>query len=75
MVQRSASAPYSFTTSSGSIPLPSDFDIFLCCISRTVPCRYTVWNGVWSRNQHPDITMRDTQKNRISGAVTSTSPG
>ena len=44
-VQRSASAPYSFTTSSGSIPLPNDFDILRCFVSRTVPCRYTVRNG------------------------------
>jgi len=45
VVQRSASAPYSRTTSSGSIPLPSDFDIFRCWVSRTVPWRYTVENG------------------------------
>ena len=45
-VQRNASAPYSRTTSSGSIPLPSDLDILRCCVSRTVPCRYTVANGL-----------------------------
>ena len=75
IVQRNASAPYCRTTSSGSMPFPSDLDIFRCCMSRTVPCRYTVWYGVSPRNQHPAMTMRETQKNRISGAVTSTSPG
>ena len=38
-VQRRASAPNNFTTSSGSIPLPSDLDILRCFVSRTVPCR------------------------------------
>lgn len=38
-VHRNASAPYRLITSSGSIPLPSDFDILRCCVSRTVPCK------------------------------------
>ena len=46
IVHRSASAPYRLTTSSGSMPLPSDLDILRCCVSRTMPCRNTVWNGV-----------------------------
>ena len=36
-VKRSASAPYSAIISSGSTPLPSDFDIFLPCASRIRP--------------------------------------
>jgi hypothetical protein len=48
-VQRSASAPVSRTTSSGSMPLPSDFDIRRCFVSRAVPCRYTVVNGLFPR--------------------------
>ena len=50
IVQRSASAPNLATTSSGSMPLPSDLDILRCCMSRTVPCRYTVWNGARPMN-------------------------
>ena len=30
-------------TSSGSMPLPNDFDILRCFVSRAMPCRYTVW--------------------------------
>ena len=41
-VQRSASAPYRFTTSIGSTPLPSDFDILRPCASRAIPCSSTV---------------------------------
>ena len=57
------------------MPLPSDLDILRCCVSRTVPCRYTVWNGASPMNAKPAMIMRATQKNRISGAVTSTSVG
>ena len=34
-VKRTASAPYWSISSSGSMTLPSDFDIFLPCSSRT----------------------------------------
>ena len=44
-VNRMASAPNCATTSSGSIPFPSDLDILRCSMSRTVPVRYTVWKG------------------------------
>ena len=57
------------------MPLPSDFDILRCFVSRTVPCRYTVWNGASPMNSKPDMIMRATQKNRISGPLTSTSVG
>ena len=36
-VNRKASAPYSEITSSGSMPLPKDFDILRPCSSRTSP--------------------------------------
>ena len=49
-VQRNASAPKSETTSSGSMPLPSDFDMRRCWVSRAVPCRYTVWYGARPTN-------------------------
>ncbi len=42
------------TTSSGSMPLPSDLDILRCFVSRTVPCRYTVWNGAFAQERVPD---------------------
>src|SRR2546422_7587596 len=52
------------------MPLPSDLDILRCCVSRTVPCRYTVENGRSPRKWYPAMIIRATQKNRISGAVT-----
>src|SRR3954451_6849100 len=44
-VKRVASAPYRSIQSSGSTTLPNDFDIFLPCPSRTMPCRLTTSNG------------------------------
>ena len=32
------------------MPLPSDFDILRCCVSRTVPWMYTSWNGASPMN-------------------------
>ena len=43
--KRSASTPYSSMTSIGSMPLPSDLDIFLPCSSRTSPWISTSLNG------------------------------
>ncbi len=78
-VQRSASAPYSAITSSGSMPLPSDLDILRCCVSRTVPCRYTVWNGASPGERVPgedhardpeeqDLRRRDEHVGRVERA-------
>src|ERR1051325_8540312 len=44
-VKRTASAPNSSMTSSGSITLPFVFDIFCPCSSRTRPLRKTCVNG------------------------------
>ncbi len=74
-VKRSASAPKRCTTSSGSIPLPSDLDMRRPVWSRTVPVRYTSRKGTSPRNSKPDMIIRATQKKMISGAVTSVWPG
>ena len=62
-------------TSSGSITLPFDLDIFTPSLSRTIACRYTSLKGSWSVNCRDIITMRATQKKRISRPVSSKLPG
>ena len=70
-----ASAPNSSTTSIGSMPFPSDLDMRRPIWSLTVPLMRTSVKGRSPMNSYPAITMRATQKNRISDAVTSVLPG
>ena len=42
---RTASVPNRSIQAIGSTVLPADFDIFLPCSSRTMPCSAIVWNG------------------------------
>jgi len=65
-VKRSASAPTSFTTSSGSMTLPFVFDIFWPCSSRTRPLRKTCENGALPVKRRPNMIIRATQKKRMS---------
>src|SRR4029453_2255033 len=75
-VNRVASAPNRSIQSSGSTTLPNDFDIFLPCWSRTMPCSATTSNGCSpSIAYSPNIIIRATQKNRMSYPVTSTDVG
>ena len=74
-VKRSASAPCSATSASGSTTLPLVFDIFCPSGSRTRPVRWTVWNGAWPVKWMPVITIRATQKKRMSKPVMRTSVG
>ena len=66
-MKRVASAPYRLIQSSGSTALPYDFDIFLPCPSRTMPCNATTSNG-WTPSMayRPNIIIRATQKKRMS---------
>ncbi len=52
--------------STGSITLPSDFDIFLPSWSRTMPWIYTSLNGTLPVKWVVIIIMRATQKKMIS---------
>ena len=61
--------------SNGSIPLPSDFDIFRPCSSRTRPWMSTSRNGTFCVYSMPENIMRMTQKGMISYPVTNTSVG
>ena len=66
-VKRSASVPYASIHASGSTTFPADFDIFLPCASRTIPCSATTGNGgTPSIAYRPNIIIRTTQKNRMS---------
>ena len=72
---RSASAPASSITTSGSTTLPFVFDMRWPCASRMSPDRYTVWNGSTSVRCSPSIIIRATQKNRMSWPVSMTEVG
>jgi hypothetical protein len=72
---RSASAPDSSITDSGSTTLPFVFDIFDPYGSRIRPDSETVWNGSASVRWRPSIIIRATQKKRISYAVSMTDVG
>ena len=74
-VKRNASVPYFSMTTTGSATLPFDFDIFWPSASRTIACRYTSRNGTSFMKWIPSIAIRATQKNRMSGPVTSTEVG
>ena len=49
--------------------LPFVFDIFWPSASRTMPCRYTTWNGTSPMHSMPSMIMRATQKKRMSKPV------
>ena len=61
-----ASAPYWSMITSGSIPLPRDFDIFLPCESLTRPWIRTVSKGFCFMFSMPATIILDTQKGMIS---------
>ena len=73
--KRSASAPYFSMISIGSMPLPSDFDIFLPSASRTRPWMNTVENGSFPVCSIDENIILDTQNEIMSYPVTSTSVG
>lgn len=56
-------------TSMGSITLPTDLDILRPYLSRTIACRYTVLKGSLPVRVSPIMTIRATQKNRMSWPV------
>mmetsp|Transcript_16626 Transcript_16626/g.55880 ORF Transcript_16626/g.55880 Transcript_16626/m.55880 type:complete len:268 (+) Transcript_16626:969-1772(+) len=56
-------------TSRGSITLPSDLDILRPCLSRTMAWRYTSVKGSLSVMAREHMTMRATQKKRMSWPV------
>src|SRR5690606_23868945 len=68
--QRTPFAPNFSIKSNGSGELPTDLDIFLPCVSRTIPVKYTLENGFSPAYSYPAIIIRATQKNKISGPVT-----
>ena len=72
---RSASVPYCSIASMGSITLPRVLDIFAPSASRTSPAMYTVPKGTSSMFSRPSMTMRATQKKRMSYAVSITDVG
>ena len=73
--KRRASAPYSLIASTGSSTLPLVLLILAPCSSRTRPWRYTVPKGASPMFSMPIITMRATQKKRMSYPVSMTVVG
>jgi hypothetical protein len=59
-------------TSKGSITLPRDLDILRPWASRIIAWHKTSLNGTFPVNRTPSITIRATQKKRISHPVSST---
>ena len=55
--------------SMGSTTLPSDLDILRPYLSRTMACKYTVRKGSLPVSVRPSMTMRATQKKRMSWPV------
>jgi hypothetical protein len=62
-------------TSTGSIPVPSDFDIRRPSGERIVEWMITSWNGMSPISSSPDMIIRFSQRKMISRAVELTSPG
>src|SRR5690606_38661469 len=76
MVHRVASAPYRSIQSIGSTTLPKDLDIFLPCLSRTIPCSATTWNGgTPSIAFSPLLIFRATRQNWLAYPVPSALDG
>ena len=69
------SAPYFFISSIGSGEFPRDFDIFLLCLSLTIPVKYTFLKGISFLYSYPATIILATQKKMISGAVTRSEVG
>ncbi len=72
---RSASWEMPSITSSGSIVLPFDFDIFWPSASRTIALMYTSRKALTPANCRVVMIMRATQKKMMSKPVTSTVEG
>ena len=70
-----ASAPCSSTSSSGSIPVPSDFDMRRPSGAWMVEWMSTSENGISPMNSIPIISMRATQRLMMSRSVERTLPG
>ena len=75
MPKRTASAPLRSISSSGSIPVPSDFDIRRPSGAWITEVMYTSRNGARPVNSSPIMIIRATQRKMISRAVTSASVG
>lgn len=75
MKKRSASAPYLSIRPSGSTTLPLDLDIFWPSAARTSPCRYSRGQGFCPVIAAPIISIRASQKNRMSKPEIRTSFG
>src|SRR5579871_1771209 len=76
--KRTASAPYLSISSNKSGELPRLLLIFLPCLSRTIPVKYTSLNGFFSSdltNSNPAMIILATQKKIISCPVTNTEVG
>src|SRR3989344_9222333 len=63
---RVASAPYFSTSSSGSMPVPSDLDMRLPSLARTDGLLYTAVKGAVPVNASPDKIIRLTQRLMLS---------
>ena len=70
-----ASVPNRSIVSRGSSTFPVVLLILAPWASRTNPCIYTVWKGALSVSCRPSMTIRATQKKRISYPVSSTLAG
>ena len=73
--KRSASAPCTSISSSGSIPVPRLFDIRRPSGAWMTEWMLTVWKGISPVNSSEVMTMRATQRKMMSRAVESTSVG
>jgi len=75
IVKRRASMPWLSFTSRASIMFPRERLIFWPCSSTTNGVMRTSRNGTSSMKWRPIITIRATQKKRMSNAVTRTDVG
>ena len=73
--KRTASVPYFSNRSNGSGEFPNDLLNFLPFSSRRILVKYTSLKGTLSMNSYPDIIIRATQKNMMSGPVTKDAVG
>jgi hypothetical protein len=72
---RVASVPYLSISSSGSIPVPSDFDMRRPSGARSVEWMITSVNGISPISSRPEKIMRFSQRRMISRAVVCRFPG
>ena len=73
--KRTASAPCSAISSSGSIPVPSDLDMRRPSGAMIVELIDTWANGTSPVNSMPSMTIRATHRKMMSRPVVSTSVG